>query len=135
MISIFLIDDDPIYLMLAGKIVSSADDRYVITEFMRAEEAMAFLMENKKNAGVLPDVILVDLSMPVMDGWSFLEQYDRLATEMAKVIPVYIVTSSISPEDIGRSKNYASVKDYFVKPLEKRKMQEIAAGIENVKKK
>ena len=87
MISIFLIDDDPIYLLLARKIISSADSRFTITEFMQAEDALDFLVQNKNNAGLLPDIIFLDLSMPFMDGWAFLEQYELLTPDMAKPPP------------------------------------------------
>ena len=126
MISIFLIDDDPIYLTLARKIISSADERYQITEFMKADEAIDFLADNLRNAHLLPDIIFVDLSMPVMDGWSFLDQYEIIADGMSKAVDLYIVTSSISMKDVNRSKNYDVVKDFFVKPIDVQKMRDLA---------
>jgi two-component system, chemotaxis family, chemotaxis protein CheY len=129
MISIFLIDDDPIYLTLARKIISSADERYQITEFMKADEAIDFLAENQKNPDFLPNFIFVDLSMPVMDGWSFLDQYEKLRGGMSKAIDLYIVTSSISLEDIDRSKNYDAVKDFYIKPIGVQKMRELATNL------
>jgi CheY-like chemotaxis protein len=129
MISIFLIDDDPIYLTLARKIISSADERYQITEFMKADEAIDFLAENQKNPDFLPNFIFVYLSMQVMDGWSFLDQYEKLRGGMSKAIDLYIVTSSISLEDIDRSKNYDAVKDFYIKPIGVQKMRELATNL------
>ncbi len=129
MISIFLIDDDIIYLTLARKIISSADERYQITEFMKADEAIDFLAENQKKPDLLPNFIFVDLSMPVMDGWSFLDQYEKLRGGMSKAIDLYIVTSSISLEDIDRSKNYDAVKDFYIKPIGVQKMRDLANAV------
>jgi CheY-like chemotaxis protein len=131
MISIFLIDDDPVYLTLARKIISSADVRYQITEFMMADEAIDFLADNLRNAHLLPDIIFVDLSMPVMDGWSFLDQYEIIADGMSKAVDLYIVTSSISMKDVDRSKDYDVVKDFFIKPIGLQKMRELANAKSN----
>jgi two-component system chemotaxis response regulator CheY len=128
MISIFLIDDDPIYLLLARKIISSADSRFDITEFMHAEDALEFLESNKTNATLLPNIIFLDLSMPFMDGWAFLEQYEHLIPDFAKSAALYIVSSSISPEDAERAKSHEFVKDFLVKPVGRDKM----IGIANV---
>jgi CheY-like chemotaxis protein len=127
MISIFLIDDDPIYLLLARMIINSADSRFVITEFMQAEDALDYLVQNKNKTDLLPDIIFLDLSMPFMDGWAFLEQYEILTTEMAKATTLYVVSSSISPEDVSRAKRHQLVRDFLVKPVGKDKMIEIAA--------
>ncbi len=126
MISIFLIDDDPIYLLLARKIISSADSRFEITEFMQAEDALDYLAQNKNKTALLPDIIFLDLSMPFMDGWAFLEQYELLTPDMAKVTALYIVSSSISPEDVSRAKMHQMVLDFLVKPVGRDKMIGIA---------
>jgi hypothetical protein len=67
--------------------------------------------------------------MPVMDGWSFLDQYEKLRGGMSKAIDLYIVTSSISLEDIDRSKNYDAVKDFYIKPIGVQKMRDLANAV------
>ncbi|HEY4064206.1 MAG TPA: response regulator [Puia sp.] len=129
MIRIFLIDDDSIYLMLARKIINTADARFDITEFTLAENAIKYLTENRQQAELLPDIIFVDLSMPVMDGWSFIEQFQQLTADMSKSISLYIVTSSMAFEDVERSKKYDIIEDYLIKPLEREKIKEIADSI------
>jgi CheY-like chemotaxis protein len=71
----------------------------------------AIIRANKK----LPDVILLDLNMPVMDGWQFLDEFLREPTP--KPILIYIVTSSIDPDDVNRAKIYDAVTNYIVKPI------------------
>ena len=70
---------------------------------------------------LLPQIILLDLSMPIMDGWGFLEEYKLLILAIGKKITLYIVTSSISPHDIERAKNINAVSDYIIKPVTKEK--------------
>ena len=57
-------------------------------------------MENKGNAGKLPDIVLLDINMPVMDGWEFMESYKTLYPELCKPVTVYIASSSIARQDI-----------------------------------
>ncbi|MFT6828560.1 MAG: CheY-like chemotaxis protein, partial [Roseivirga sp.] len=63
----------------------------------------------------LPEIILLDLNMPVMDGWQFLDQFVQIPTK--KKTTIYIVTSSIDPEDLNRAKSYEAVTNYLVKPI------------------
>ncbi|MBI2419991.1 MAG: response regulator [Ignavibacteriales bacterium] len=67
----------------------------------------------------LPDLIFLDLNMPVMDGWQFLDEFTALSDLFAKKIPIYIVSSSIAAEDILRAKSYEVVNEYIVKPVTK----------------
>ena len=63
-----------------------------------------------------PDLILLDLNMPVMDGWEFLDAFSAL--DLQKHVHVCVLTSSIHPEDIEKAKLYAEVEGYFPKPLD-----------------
>jgi CheY-like chemotaxis protein len=127
--TIFLIDDDPIYVFLTRKILSSASSTSEIIEFSDGQVAINHLVKIAEDVGLLPDIILLDLSMPVMDGWGFLQEYALLRPRMQKKITLFIVSSSISPYEIARSKSFKEVSDFLIKPLEKEKVMEIVYNL------
>jgi len=114
---VFIIDDDPIHQRIAQIMISKHNlfDEYF--SYTEAQKALDFLQENKKNEETLPDVILLDLNMPVIDGWDFLETFETLIKEFKKGIRVFIVSSSVDEKDVLRSKTYVAVKGFISKPL------------------
>lgn len=114
---VFIIDDDPIHQRIAQIMISKHNlfDEYF--SYTEAQQALDFLQENKKNEEALPDVILLDLNMPVIDGWDFLETFEILVNELKKSIRVFIVSSSVDEKDVLRSKSYVTVKGFISKPL------------------
>lgn len=114
---VFIIDDDPIHQRIAQIMISKHNlfDEYF--SYTDAQKALDFLQENKKNEETLPDVILLDLNMPVLDGWDFLETFETLIKEFKKNIRVFIVSSSVDEKDLLRSKSYVGVKGFISKPL------------------
>jgi CheY-like chemotaxis protein len=127
--SICLIDDDPIFVYLTRRIIASIDCPCSISEFTDGELALSHLSAVSENSDLLPDVIFLDLSMPVMDGWEFLNEYSQLKPKLKKDIALFIVSSSISPQEVERSKNYHSVTDFLIKPVEKGKIVEIMHNV------
>ena len=130
--SIFLIDDDPIYVLLTRKIISTVTSGCEISEFGDGQLALDRLIDLSQENARLPDIIFLDLSMPVMDGWEFLAEYSLLKESLRKEIRLYIVSSSISPREVERSKEYPEVVDFLIKPLEK---ETIAGIMQNIKEK
>lgn len=128
MAQIFLIDDDPVFVFLLTKIILSVYEDIDISHFGDGQQAIMHLQAITDNPKLLPDVIFLDLSMPVMDGWEFLEEYIRLIPRLKKKINLYIVSSSISPDDILRSKRYPEVSDFLVKPIDAEQIAQILAG-------
>jgi CheY-like chemotaxis protein len=127
--SILLIDDDPIFVYLTRRIIASTNCPCTINEFTDGELALEYLSKMSEQAELLPDVIFLDLSMPVMDGWEFLKEYALLKPNIKKEISLYIVSSSISPQEVERSKSYTVVADFLIKPVERGKIVEIMTGV------
>ena len=86
------------------------------------EEALDFLLTRSK-AGMIqgqelpPELILLDINMPVMDGWSFLEEYDKLDAELKNRIVVIMLTTSVNPADKRKLETRKERIDYLHKPL------------------
>jgi len=117
--TICLIDDDMIFRYLTQTLIAKTHLVNDIDAFSNGLDAINFLKAVSLDDGKLPDIILLDLFMPVMDGWGFLKEYEKLQPKLTKKIPIYIVTSSIDPADIQKSKAINLVIDFIVKPMTK----------------
>ena len=117
MSKVFIIDDDTIHQRIAQIMIEKHQlfDEY--TSFIEAEKAVTFLKENKEISKNLPDVILLDLNMPVIDGWDFLDLYEGFKDEVSKAIRIFIVTSSVDEKDILKAQRYSTVTGFISKPL------------------
>lgn len=127
--NILLVDDDITFVFLTKRIILATKIVTNINEFNDSQDAIEFLKDNTDDTDLLPDVIFLDLSMPVMDGWGFLEEYIAIEKKIKKKIPLFIVSSSISPHDIDRAKNFSMVTDFIIKPLVKEKFIEIMESL------
>ncbi len=107
---ILIIDDDPINNLICEKMLQIKGICSNSFSFTNASKALDFLAEIKGNT---PLAILLDLNLPELDGWQFLERYKLLNINS----PVFILTSSIDPRDKSRSESYKEVKGFFTKPL------------------
>ena len=110
-----LIDDDEVFVFLTKKAIERTHLVELIRVFSNGLDAIDFLRENSNNVDALPEIILLDLSMPIMDGWQFLDEI-QTNPEFSK-IPTYILTSSIDPSDKSKSQSFPNVKGYLTKPL------------------
>ncbi len=123
--TVAIIDDDDIYQYMAKKTILSTKKIETISIFSDGQEAIDFFHENVDHDDLLPDLIFLDLNMPVIDGWQFLEQYKLLKPMINKKIVIYIVTSSLNPDDLITAKSITEVTDYIVKPISQDKFIEI----------
>ena len=117
MSKVFIIDDDTIHQRLAQIMIEKHQLFDDYTSYTDAEKALSFLQEHKGNPTNLPDVILLDLNMPVIDGWDFLDLLEGFRNELSKAIRIFIVTSSVDEKDILRAQNYSAVTGFISKPL------------------
>jgi CheY-like chemotaxis protein len=124
-LNVLLIDDDTIYQFVSCKTLESTGYISKIKVCSNGQEAYKFLEANMRNTDELPDVILLDVNMPVMNGWQFLDAFKYLKPNLSREVQVFIVTSSMNDQDKEYSKRYSCVQDYIVKPLAKDKISEI----------
>jgi CheY-like chemotaxis protein len=125
---ILLIDDDSIGVFLTERLLKRegfADD---IASYASAEEALAFLQNAE--ATELPRVIFLDLNMPVMDGWDFLEALKPHEDALHRRCQVYILTSSLAHSDVHRIQEFPLVAGLIHKPLDAAQIQAVRAQVE-----
>lgn len=95
-----------------------------IIEFDMATKAIKFLEEHKANPDMLPEIIVLDIRMPQMNGFEFLEELAKIP-QAVNQMSVIMLSSSLSTEDHKRAQNSALVKRFFNKPLNAQKLSEI----------
>lgn len=131
--TVCLIDDDKIYQFTAKKMLEATGMAKDIRSFYDGSEAIAFFSgEHSKDPSNLPDVIFLDINMPIMNGWEFLEEYEKIRNYFPKSMALYVVSSSVDDADIRRSRQYNSVTDYIVKPITRVRYQELLEGIGSI---
>jgi len=126
---VLLIDDDQVYLFAATKTIEATGLAGSVEVCTNGLDALEYLKSLIRASGKLPDVIFIDINMPVMDGWEFLEEYKTLQENINTPIKIYILSSSVDKNDIMRSKEYNSVIDYVIKPVYKEKFSEILQAV------
>lgn len=124
-----LVDDDDVFVFLTKKTIEQTHLVDLIRVFNNGMDALNFLKENKENIAELPEIIFLDLSMPIMNGWQFLEEYTKLNPYIGKKISIYICSSSISQDDITRAKAINEVTDYIIKPIAKTKLIDVIKNL------
>lgn len=112
-----LVDDDRIFQFTLEKMLHHIRPDVSVVGFSDGEGAFTFLKEHQEEAQLLPDVLLLDLNMPYMDGWQFLDAFQEFSSRMAKKISIYLVSSSIDPRDVNRARQYEVVRQYVPKPI------------------
>jgi CheY-like chemotaxis protein len=115
--TICVIDDDHIYHFTLSKLVEKSKLFNELLSFTDGEQALSFFRKNAGNSDEWPDVILLDINMPMVDGWYFIEELTRMMTNSQKKILVYMVSSSVDSRDIDRARNVNILQDYIIKPV------------------
>lgn len=110
-----IIDDDPIYILTAKKVMEQVGFSEEVIVYNNGRQAIEGLSALSAAGKPMPEVILLDINMPVMDGWQFAEEYQQLSLPCST--DIYVVSSSIDPEDIKRAHLTPCVKSYLTKPL------------------
>jgi len=113
--SLCSVDDDPIYVFTTKRTLEIGEFCNSILVFNDGKEAFDILYSMSVKGEDMPDMILLDLNMPIWDGWDFLNEFSKLT--LPKKITIYIVSSSKHPEDIYKAKKYSLVSNFIIKPI------------------
>ena len=123
-INIMLVDDNPDDNFFHERAIKENNPDNIVITKNTGMKALEYLRLNKDEAPH-PDLIFLDINMPGMNGWEFLEAYDRLDKELQSRVIIIMLTTSENPDDEAKAKGWASVSDYRSKPLTDEIMKEI----------
>lgn len=132
--SILFIDDDPITLMLCKMVIKKASFSNEIATSKNGEEALQYFntlkqIDSNGEFKKQPQLIFLDLNMPVMGGWEFLESFSTSDYADYNKTKVIILSSTIDPEDLEKSKKYPMVLDFLSKPISKEMLEYVKSII------
>ncbi|WP_299434198.1 response regulator [uncultured Maribacter sp.] len=123
--SVCIIDDDSIFVYIVKRLMDECNFFDSILVFENGKQGIEGVMElNTKNK--LPNIIFLDLSMPVMSGWEFLDAFAEAKISNKEDIKIIVMSSSINPNEIEMIKAYPMVTDYIVKPITPSDLEKIA---------
>ncbi len=123
---VLLIDDNDIDNFINERMITTSDFSKQVTVKNSAEGALDYLRRNSDSTETLPQVIFLDLNMPVMDGFGFLVEYEKLPDNIKSFCKVIVLSSSISAEDINRASTNPYVMRYLNKPLNEKYLQAVS---------
>ena len=118
----YIIDDDQLSVFLAKTKLTLAIGSLSVIPFYTAQEALDSIMEKG-----LPDLILLDLQMPVMDGWGFLAALSKFPPSKLRTCRVFILSSSVSEADAAKAESYEMVQGILQKPLQTKEVDHLIA--------
>ena len=131
--NLWIIDDDPMATFYIKRLAELGEFADIITIYDKARGAADYLLHHKDDLEHLPDVILLDIYMPDLDGWGFLNEFSLVKDKLSKTVNIYIISSSGNLKDINRARSIPEVKEYIQKPVTIEKLNQIIATLKHGK--
>nr|WP_084406904.1 response regulator [Pedobacter panaciterrae] len=123
-INMLVIDDDDINIFIIKKVIEKTGYEVDMISKSNGQLAVDYLTSITNNVEIFPHIILVDINMPVLNGWEFLEAYEKLNILQRKV-DLYMLSSSVYEYDIEKAKSFKSVNGFISKPLTIDRLKEL----------
>ncbi|MEB0261219.1 MULTISPECIES: response regulator [unclassified Mucilaginibacter] len=124
-LSFIVIDENEFDCFIAGKIINFKDKRADVKAFRNAQLALDFLRITPEKTDKNPTVIFLDLQMPIMNGYQFVNEFENLPSEIQNGYRIIVLSATRNVSDISRILNYPSVQSILEKPLTKEKINEV----------
>ena len=126
--TICIVEDDPMQVFIITKMIEMTEMVENTMVFNNGKEAYNKLADIVLAAEKLPEIILLDLNMPIWDGWQFLDEFTKIP--ISNTVIIFILTSSNDPADLKRAEAYNLSKNYLVKPIPVEQLKAVLAEIE-----
>jgi len=126
---VMLIDDTEVDAFISKRMLTGSQFASDIMEFNSAKKALEYLEENSQHPTSLPQFIFLDINMPAMDGFDFMEKFRQLPDSVIQNCKVVMLTSAIKEEDIQRINNDHHIIKYLIKPLSGEQLHELNAEV------
>ena len=125
-----VIDDSKLDCFIAEKIIRTSGSSKNVRSFLLASEALNHIKSSTINADE-KTIVLVDIQMPIMNGFDFVEEFEKLNNDITSSYFVYIISSSINENDLNRVNNYSSVIQFINKPLTSNNLRTIIDSLKS----
>ncbi len=122
---VLLVEDDPITIMVCDRILKMTEFGTEIISKTNGHDAIAYLKHLIETKDEIPEIIFLDINMPVMNGWDFLSEFTELEKLFNFIPKVFILSSTVDPEDTRKAQSYDCVVGSISKPLTKVHLEEI----------
>jgi CheY-like chemotaxis protein len=122
---IMLVDDNPDDNFFHEREIRKVNPETIVIIKNSGIDALEYLKSKKAGENIRPVLIFLDINMPRMDGWEFLDEYKQLDKKLQSKVTIIMLTTSDNPVDIARTKAFPFITDYIIKPLTKVKMEDI----------
>lgn len=126
---ILIIDDDEINNFIAAKLIDKIPPKATVSTRLNGQEGIEFIKSCIGNEKQLPDIIFLDINMPVMNGWEFLEEFEIIKDKFSKNIIINMLSSSVYNDDISKSQTYSTVNKFISKPLTIEKIKDLYTSL------
>lgn len=124
-IQILIIDDDEINNFIAAKLIDKIPAKAKVNTCLNGLEGINYIKSKLSNQAEFPDIIFLDINMPIMNGWEFLEKYELIKKEVKKTVTINMLSSSVYNADINKADTYGTVKKFMSKPLTVDKIKDL----------
>ena len=124
-LQILIIDDDEINNFIAAKLIDKIPPKANVNTCLNGLEGIDFVKSKLDKQDEMPDIIFLDINMPVMNGWEFLDEYEKIKSQIKKSICINMLSSSVYNDDIIKAEAFDTVQKFISKPLTVDKIQSL----------
>ena len=123
--NVLLVEDDPITIMVCDRIIKMSDFATNVVSCENGNTAIDHINKLVNEEKQFPEIIFLDINMPVMNGWDFLEEFEMIKDKISPMPRIFILSSTVDPEDYKRAKSFSAVDNFISKPLSKEFLEQI----------